>query len=829
MNLKRLISAQRLVVSFGLLLLTSNSLVGQQTAARPDRGVNPAGSYSVSDIEHINLQSGNVQLSIPLASLPPIAGGKLSLGLSLNYNSKLWNVTRSEQDGYSTGPFGPFHRTYVVDTPQLSDVGGWSVGGAYAILIRDAREDVDYVTPPSPDPNDSWAVLEYQLLTQYTWRKLVLRTPDGAEHELKPNSGNYYAYNISGHQHDYLWGYYRDTPDSTGQPIRYNSSDGTYLSAIVNPTGHASGISWTIFLPDGTQIVNYSNGIQRIRDNNGNSIKIFSDANGMHYQDEQTGREIRSVYNPSGGAGYGQTQIWYPTVGGGTQHIDVNYGQTIVQGKIYDVQDWNGSAYDENGNLGAPCKRVQLLNPVTVSVVREIVYPATEPGLSGRSFSFTYDSDSTESTTTSGIQWTCGAAFQSYTRTASHGLGALSQMVTPSGAKVDYTYTQAGVHAFIASAGVLSGDDLARVTVTTKELEHDGLTSDIWHYAIPNLAYSTVSSVTNPDGSSSSESYFPTDPNFPHSVGDSTAGLNGLVYSISNGVTRTLKHWTAGIQMATGTTGNTSVNPVVDAEYTALVNTTLMSAKTYQHDANGNVTQVKEYDWFDTSVSPVTLDAVGVPTAPPAGAALLRTTNTIYYNSAPNTSSGNYYTLRTVTSGTPSILNAAQQTTIGPAIVQLSYDYQTYGTAPTVGNLTSKKTWDDLDSKWITVSSTYGSYGNLATATDGRGKVTQLFYDDVTHALPNRVVVDPQNGTGTQTSGTAYDYSTGVVTGQTDVNGNLSSVYYTNQRLGTVDPFARPGITVGPLVTVDGISQHQVVKTYYDDHSLQVTTAADLN
>jgi len=28
--------------------------------------------------------------------------------------------------------------------------GRWAV--AYAILIRDAREDVDYVTPPSPDP-----------------------------------------------------------------------------------------------------------------------------------------------------------------------------------------------------------------------------------------------------------------------------------------------------------------------------------------------------------------------------------------------------------------------------------------------------------------------------------------------------------------------------------------------------------------------------------------------------------------------------------------------------------------------------------------------------
>lgn len=189
------------LVALALLLTASSTLFGQQTAARPDRGVNPGGSYSVSDIENINLQSGNVQLSIPLAALPATAGGKLSFGLSLNYNSKLWNVTRKEQDASSSSANGPVHRTYVVDTPQLSDVGGWSIGGTYAILIRDAHEDFDYVTPPSPDPNDANAVVDHQLLTQYTWRKIMLRTPDGAEHELRPNGGNYYAYNTAGHPH----------------------------------------------------------------------------------------------------------------------------------------------------------------------------------------------------------------------------------------------------------------------------------------------------------------------------------------------------------------------------------------------------------------------------------------------------------------------------------------------------------------------------------------------------------------------------------------------------------------------------------------------------
>lgn len=64
--------------------------VRAQEASRPERGLVPNGSFSVSDIENINLMNGNVNLNIPLASLPPIAGGKLSWTVSAQYNSKVW-------------------------------------------------------------------------------------------------------------------------------------------------------------------------------------------------------------------------------------------------------------------------------------------------------------------------------------------------------------------------------------------------------------------------------------------------------------------------------------------------------------------------------------------------------------------------------------------------------------------------------------------------------------------------------------------------------------------------------------------------------------------
>ena len=130
-----------LIISFAL----AGTVVGQTTAARPDRGVNPGGSYSVSDIENINLQNGNVNLSIPLASLPPIAGGKLGLTISATYNSKLWNMKRVEHEGS-----GLPYRTYVVDTPALSDAGGWQIVAGYALFFRNAKEDFDYKSRPTP-------------------------------------------------------------------------------------------------------------------------------------------------------------------------------------------------------------------------------------------------------------------------------------------------------------------------------------------------------------------------------------------------------------------------------------------------------------------------------------------------------------------------------------------------------------------------------------------------------------------------------------------------------------------------------------------------------
>lgn len=95
---RKMVRITYIVLAVCLCLHVSALAQTENNAARPERGVNPLGSYAVSDIESISLTNGNLNLSIPLASLPPIAGGKLSWGVRAIYNSKMWDLIREEID-----------------------------------------------------------------------------------------------------------------------------------------------------------------------------------------------------------------------------------------------------------------------------------------------------------------------------------------------------------------------------------------------------------------------------------------------------------------------------------------------------------------------------------------------------------------------------------------------------------------------------------------------------------------------------------------------------------------------------------------------------------
>ena len=464
--------------------------------------------------------------------------------------------------------------------------------------------------------------------------------------------------------------------------------------------------------------------------------------------------------------------------------------------------------------------------PTDVQVVREIVLPQTEPGKARRRFTFSYNSDATENFTTNLYQPACGMSYETLALTSSIGWGSLNRIVTPADAVVNYSYSLDSVN----EAPLQSPDDIAAETITRKEITHDGPTG-IWNYSI---GY-TSGRVSNPDGSFTQERYYNHSPGMAYSIGQA-----GLVYRSTNFNSVVERHWTnlAFSGASTASPGGlVNFNPVVDAEYTTLTdaqgNALKMSAKTFQYDYNGNVKQTTEYDWFDPSL--VTRDINGVPTGVPTAATVLRTTANSHHNSPATAAATDVYAKRNHLTGTPLIINAAKETSTGPGRTQISYDGQAYGAAPTAGNITSVSSLNDggdtdpANDVWVTVSKTYGAYGNLSSTTDARGKITNFFYEDATHAAPTRVVVDPENSTGAQTKTTAYDYATGLVTGVTDQNLQTSTINYTNQLLGVADPFSRPGMQTSPPVMINGTSQQRRVKTVYEDSLRKVTVISDLN
>ena len=761
------------------------------TAAKPDRGMSSSSSYALSELENINLSNGNLTISIPLASLPAIAGGKLNFTLKATYNSKLFNTYSVES---RLGPGAAGALIYSKQLPRLSNEGGWTINGRYFITSETASEDfVRLGDTGDPDLPFIGGL-----------SKVFLVTPDGSRHELRPI--DYPAWDRN--NPTYL-GYYT-TPSNV--PIRYYSFDGSYLWVRVNPAG--SAILFEVYQPDGTKITQGSDGVQRITDTNGNSIKIFTDINGVtHYQDEQApGREIK-YFEDSGNVGH----VEYQTVNGNWVSVDIAFGETTVRGKAYDI-----TTFCSPDQPDCQCTYQEQFTQA-MRVIREITLPVTEPAPAARQkFLFSYNSDINNPFP--GMYQPSCFSEQHQIVNSSYGNGQLSEMRLPTGSIVKYSYGLEGNDVFGPTT------NLASEGVTGKSLEHDG-TTDFWTYFITE----TFARVTNPDDSVVEQDSFHHLPAHMSSMGGAD-GLGGLVYRVKQGGKELIeRHWTrlkfSGGQDEAPGGGKTVFNPVVDFEYRSLLgpngSAIKMSARAFTYDFNGNVLQTKEYDWFNPNL--VSRDIHGIPTAIPPGATLLRTVTSSYHNESTSAGSNNVYAKRLLSATTPPILNSLRQTTVGPALTQFAYDSQAFDATPTLGNVTSQRVWDNQSGAWITSSQTYDTYGNMITRTDGRGNETKYFFEDATHALPTRVEVDPENGLGVHTASTVYDFSTGLVKQQTDPNGNISDISYTNQLTGLMDPYGRPGVTTGPIVNAGGANQRQRITFTYFDAARQTVAAADLN
>jgi len=253
------------------LLAAAPGLLRAQEAGKPERGFQPARTYTVSEVETINIINGNLIYEIPLASLPPGRGG-MSLGVKLLYNSALYNTQRSwEGEGY-----GWHMRDRMVLNPYSQGGSGWQFGYEYR-LIEERRPtpwtvDGDGHLIQDTSCSNPGNIYVYRLSAQLpdgSLHPLVLWTTEGLDRDAADSY--YFRYSMQGQSMPCVAGQ-SPAPDPPATLVYY-SVDGSFLRVEVErDTGR-----WAIYLPDGTKASSGELGASdavRIEDRNGNAVQV---------------------------------------------------------------------------------------------------------------------------------------------------------------------------------------------------------------------------------------------------------------------------------------------------------------------------------------------------------------------------------------------------------------------------------------------------------------------------------------------------------------------------------------------------------------------------
>ncbi|MBK8813607.1 MAG: hypothetical protein IPN69_23150 [Acidobacteria bacterium] len=255
----------------------------------PQRGFRAGNSYSISDIENVNLNNGNLMLTIPLASLAPGRGTSPGYTVSLRYNGKLWD---SRQERRTDGTYGETGDTnYMRELLQLSEQAGWKLDTGGFRLILKSRFNLE-------EQAQCTAGNGYEYRRNGYIFRLEMEMPDGSVKEFRPyGTGSafddeyddgWFSIDPNGSRHvsshiDYNGGgtsCSHDVVGITSSGMNYYTNDGSGLRLFV-PAGQNVGAgiigkNWTLYMPGGTTVENLppdDPGIrQRMTDANGNRL-----------------------------------------------------------------------------------------------------------------------------------------------------------------------------------------------------------------------------------------------------------------------------------------------------------------------------------------------------------------------------------------------------------------------------------------------------------------------------------------------------------------------------------------------------------------------------
>ena len=788
-------AAALLLIGAAVLWAQPTPPAGQRGKA--DRGFHVGGGFNVSDIETINMVTGNVMLRIPLASLPPGRGGS-AFTLDLLYNSQIWDVEPVLHQSSET-------ETELRHRLVRSSEGGWRYGFEYGLEMEYRHA----VTGGVECTTNHFAHYAYKMRVHF---------PDGSAHLLRlmntqdtqgDNRGDgFYAYSPTGRRGPCL----TQGADIAGD-VRYVTTDGAFAHVTLHRgTGNWTNWRWTIHFNDGRRVRGKRDQTEQLIDRNGNTIRVEHRNNCRHGSDsgldctilrDDAGREIEIVsVRESGGENEPDKvfDIVRAPGHGGRLEWQLDRGSVDMSAGEYSWGDSSRSAPD-------------------VSTIDKIKLPQLE-GRQRLEYVFEYHGPTTAFGELKKVHFPKAA-------------GAAAG----SAGSVTYSYRDKQNK----WTDLLENPITSKVVAYTEPLTSRAL-SETWRYSIDSR---NVSTVTAPDGGVT-RTYFYEEDGVASSSAD--AWKAGLVWKVEqpNG-DKVERYWgkNQAYRHSPVIHPSDAGNPYVRAEYRT--QGTKTAARAMTRDKNGNVLMAAEYD-FGVTVprSGRALVPSGVPTGRPVRTAVNAYTRTTPSASSTADHANGYWQAppaAAATGGTPPprLLSLTDYSEVrsgsasGTVQAKTAYTYDARGNATRIARGVSPDT--------AATSRTYDAHGNLTQTTDARDNSVKLTYAAIS-GCPGARATNGSRGADVsvsnlyptrreeayrsssplpeeRTTDYAYDCKSGLLTSETD-DDNSSRDDNRDDKVVTTYKYDRLG-----RVTEVGESGMRKTKTKYNDGDRRVYEERD--
>ncbi|MGB8508090.1 MAG: RHS repeat domain-containing protein, partial [Pyrinomonadaceae bacterium] len=722
----------------------------------------PAGSYQLSGFDNVNFFNGNLNFNLPLLGI----GGRGTAhgGVSLKIEQK-WRTIKSV-----SGP--------ATTWPEPVGWEGLQVGYGPGVLVGRLANGASLGCSAVSSDNS--------LL------RLTFIGSDGTEYELRDtlNGGS------PGHT-DYTQ---CETPEATSRGTEFITADGssaTFISDVELFDGYAGAPgqiypSGYLMMRDGTRYRIENGLVMWSRDRNGNALTYEYSSTKVTKITDSLGRDIDISYGTYSSTSPYSDTITYKGFGNQTRtvrvwHAGMNTALRSDQAlqSFHDLFPLNGAS--TSGYFQPP-------------VVTSVELP------DGRTYSFKYNSYGELAR----VELPTGGAFE---YDWDGGLAANSPGLY---ASVGPGTSQTQVYRRVIERRVLPGGSVAASRMTISKPEENGT----------NVGYAVVENWEGSTRLTSERHYYygsakvdgrrlPTDYE-PWKTGRE---WKTEVYDIQNG-TAVLRRvveqtWQQPVgdnnwptQAETDDTARPN-DPQVTQTVTTLSDTNQVTKQTFAYDLYNNQTDVREYD-FGAGAAPL------YPTRH-IHTDYLTVNNSIDYTrpGGPHLrglpSAQQVYSVNTSSGAETLVAKSETKYDEGGGYAPIPYSGITVpGWSDPVttarGQATTTRSWVNTTNSWLETHAQYDQLGNVRSAWDAKGNLTEIDYTDSysdannsrhTYALPKTMTSPVPDPTGIYGSTTAlvttnvYDFSTGLLSSTTDANGRTTTLEH-NDVLDRLTKINRP-------------------------------------